>query len=283
MDELLELHQGHPKLSLRRFARYVDVPYHKLRDHRKSAARRVDKEHQQRELKELVRTTALAHPTYGYRLLYQELQDHDSPIGLHRVRLALNSLGLSTAEPKKKRRPRLETPVPQDWPTGRRIQIDATRLSLSDGVCWVYFVLDIQSRVVLASRAVRSLSKYEAKLTLDEGVAVLHNLGFKEPIVVQSDGGSDFTSELFQQACKQYGSWIRSKVSQVGGMGILERLNRTYKYQFAFRHDWQSLPELRSALPTFMHWYNHQRRHSALSYNTPWHTLVSMAPPLFAA
>lgn len=62
---------------------------------------------------------------------------------------------------------------PQDWPEGRRVQVDATRLSRADGVCWISFVLDVTSRVVLASRVVRSLSMHLAKLTLDEAIAVL--------------------------------------------------------------------------------------------------------------
>lgn len=146
--------------------------------------------------------------------------------------------------------------APPEWPAGRRIQIDATRLSLADGVCWVYHLLDVESRVVLASKAVRSLSMPLAKATLDEGVTGLRSLGICGPILVQSDGSSDFTSEVLQNACLRYGAWVRCKVSQRGGMGILERLNRTYKYAFAFRHDWKSLAEVQSALPDFHRWYN---------------------------
>ncbi len=182
--------------------------------------------------------------------------------------------------------------TPDDWPAGRRLQIDATRLSLADGVCWVYHVLDVQSRVVLASKVVRSLSMHLAKAALDEGIALLRSLGIYGSILVQSDGGdggSDFTGEVFQTACLRYGAWVRCKVSQRGGMadrpggcrfvqdGILERLNRTYKYAFAFRHDWNSLSEVRQALSDFHRWYNQQRtgpggavlsktrRHSALN------------------
>ena len=83
----------------------------------------------------------------------------------------------------------MKVSAPQDWPEGRRVQIDATRLSLSDGICWIYFVLDVTSRVVPASRVVRSLRVYLAKLTLDEAVAVLRAQGHHEAILVQSDGG----------------------------------------------------------------------------------------------
>jgi transposase InsO family protein len=66
-------------------------------------------------------------------------------------------------------------------------------------------------------------------------------------------------------------------------MGILKRLNRTYKYSYAFRHDWKSLAEVQVALPGFHRWYNRERRHSALNYDTPWATLTTAANPRIAA
>ena len=66
-------------------------------------------------------------------------------------------------------------------------------------------------------------------------------------------------------------------------MAVLERLNRTYKDAFAFRHDWKSLAEVQTALPDFHHPYNCERRHSALNYRTPWATLVGVANPRIAA
>jgi putative transposase len=268
MSEVMELRQSRPELSLRRFACYAGVPYWRLRDFEKSTLARDARAGMRDELREAVRKVALEHPTYGYRFLYRELRDQGQQIGLHRVRELLGELGLNPPQPRKTRKPAAEVAAPADWPAGRRIQIDATRLSLADGVCWVYHVLDVQSRVVLASKAVRSLSMWLAKEVLDEGVAVLRSFGIPSTVLVQSDGGSDFTGEVFQNACSRYGSWVRCKVSRKGGMGILERLNRTFKYAFAFRHDWESLAEVQTALPDFHRWYNCERRHSALNYDT---------------
>jgi putative transposase len=281
--EIYELRQSRPELSLRRFARYAEVPYWKLRDYEKSGAARNGRAQERNALREQVKQVALKHPTYGYRFLYQELRDQGEQIGLHRIRKLLGELGLNPPQPCKTRKPAADVVAPPDWPTGRRIQIDATRLSLADGVCWVYHVLDVQSRVVLASKAVRSLSMQLAKEVLDEGVTVLRSLAIHSTVLVQSDGGSDFTGEVFQSACLRYGAWVRCKVSQKGGMGVLERLNRTYKYSYAFRHDWRSLAEVQTALPAFYRWYNCERRHSALNYCTPWATLTGAANPRLAA
>ena len=205
----MDLRQSRPELSLRRFARDAGVPYWQLRDFEKSSPIRHQRSRERDALREQVKQVALKHPTYGYRFLYQELRAQGERLGLHRVRELLGELGLNPPQPRKTRRPSPEVRAPPEWPAGRRIQIDATRLSLADGVCWVYHVLDVESRVMLASKAVRSLSMQLAKQVLDEGIAVLRSLGLNSTVLVQSDGGSDFTGEVFQNACLKYGSWVR--------------------------------------------------------------------------
>jgi transposase InsO family protein len=150
------------------------------------------------------------------------------------------------------------------------LQIDATCAQLETGKAWLYLVEDVPSRALLAIRAVYSLSKEVAREVLAEAIGVLRKLGIDEPLVIQSDGGSDFTSELFQDYCDDIGCWIRSKVNQKGGMGIIERLNRTLKYEWLFRHEYRTLFELQALANSFKDWYNHERRHSSL---TPWSCL----------
>ena len=96
-----------------------------------------------------------------------------------------------------------------------------------------------------------------------------------------------FTPELFQGYCSTVGQWIRCRVNQKGGMGILERLNRTFKYNWLFRHDYHTLTDLRALADAFRNWYNFERRHSALDYQTPWSHLPQpgkpSSPALFGA
>ena len=185
MGELLSLRQSRFELSLRRFARYAGVPYWRLRDFEKRTPTRDARAGARETLRESVRKVALEHLSYGYRFLYQELRAQGNQVGLHRVRELLGELGLNPPQPRKIRKPSLEVAAPPEWPAGRRIQIDATRLSLAVGVCWVDHVLGVRSRVVLASKAVRSLSMQLAKPALDEGVAVLRSLGLHGGVLVQ--------------------------------------------------------------------------------------------------
>ncbi|WP_019012517.1 integrase core domain-containing protein [Deinococcus aquatilis] len=173
--------------------------------------------------------------------------------------------------------------TPPLWPEGRRVQIDATRFSLNDGAAWVYVVLDVGSRAVLHLEVVRNLCASSAVTALQTGLQVLGAQGIEDPMLVMSDGGSDFTSQAFKRACEEVGSWTRAKVSQRGGMGILERVNRNLKYEWIFRQEVRSITELRAQCAEFQQWYNTGRLHSALGYAYPWDTLVASVKPLFAA
>lgn len=92
-----------------------------------------------------------------------------------------------------------------------------------------------------------------------------------------TDGDSDFTSAALQDACGQVGYWTRAKVSQKGGMGMLERTNRTLKYGFVFRGEFCSMQELRHGTVRLRSWYNQVRLHSALGYAFPWAQVLEAA------
>jgi putative transposase len=53
-------------------------------------------------------------------------------------------------------------------------------------------------------------------------------------------------------------------------VGILERLNRTFKYDFVFRHEVEVLDDLKRLGSQFQQWYNQERLHSSLGYEVPW-------------
>lgn len=294
MAQLLELHEefrrDHPHLSLACFAREAGVPAWKLRDARQQAAQQARRAERQQARLERIRQAALSHPTYGYRRLHWVLaaspaQEQAAPgqIGLHTVRLALSELDLQPPVPRKSRKKAVPVVCETLWPAGRRLQVDATRFSLGDGVCWAYLVLDVETRTLLHVHVVRTLSAGSAVTALQTGLKVLRDLGLREAVLVMTDGGSDFTSAVFQDACLSAGGWVRARVSQKGGMGILERTNRTLKYEFVFREEFTTMQELRDGVALFRHWYNQVRLHSALGYACPWAKLLETAKSRIAA
>jgi len=234
------------RISLRGFCRLADTPHLRLRYHLKTEKQRQERIRAEQEAQKEVKEIALEHPTYGYRRVYVEL-NKGFALGKERVRHFMALLGLKRETPRKKRRVSSAVTPTCGLPAGRKVQIDATRLTLGDGVGWVYIVQDVAPRACLAAKAVRSLSKELAAEALREAQAVLDNLSISEQLVVQSDAGSDFTSGHFQSLCAEFGTWVRCRINQMSGMGILERLNKTFKHDFVFWHEVENLVDLRGS------------------------------------
>lgn len=194
------------------------------------------------------------------------------------MRRYMNELGLEKRLPKRQRKPAVTLSPVRELPPGRRVQIDATRFTLDDGIAWKYLVLDVSSRACLAVQTVRGLAKEAAATALCCARRALEELGINERLVVQSDAGSDFTSAHFQDICTSLGaSWHRCRVNEKGGMGILERANRTLKWDFVFWQEPKTIAELAALDADFKHWYNLERMHSAIAYQMPWQKLQADA------
>ena len=264
MSEIAKLKENHPELSLRAFARLVDVAYWKLRDFIKQEKAGKYRLQKKAKLKAQINEIALRHPTYGYSNIYFELRDQGIKVGLHKVRRILKELGLNPPKAKRRRAKPKVTPV-MNWPEGRRIQSDATNVKLAQGSAWVYIVQDVPSRACLAIKVVEALSMHKAKQTLEEAICCLRKQGITKNIVIQSDSGSDFTSNIFQVTCAKFGQWIRSKVNQKGSYSelftivlvgeLLQQKNQGLWYSIV-KSDYESLfPDL----PELSRFYRSQR------------------------
>jgi putative transposase len=55
---------------------------------------------------------------------------------------------------------------------------------------------------------------------------------------------------------------------------LLERLNRTFKYDSVFRDEIETSGQLHAHLPEFQHWYNEERLHSSVGYQPPLQALL---------
>lgn len=271
-------------MSSSRFSRLVGIAPWKLRDYARRKERRMIRETFKCESQKAIEHTAITNPSYGYRPLHQELQRQYQTgqirvlPGQHQVRISMKEQGLQPKAHKKHRSVAKVTPTIL-WPQGRRIQMDATQLAYADGSkVWVYDLIDVETRICLVSQAVTALSGYQAVQALKQAIQTMQALGLPtHNLVIQTDGGSDYTSDVFQACANSVGQWIRSKVSQVGGMGIIERMHRTFKYDFAFKHEIANLQELQAVCDGFKAWYNQQRLHAALDYKTPYAMLVKEA------
>jgi putative transposase len=97
------------------------------------------------------------------------------------------------------------------------------------------------------------------------------------PEILNSDQGSQFTSELYTTLLKESGI----KISMDGkGRAIdnifIERLWRTVKYEHVYLHAYQDGLSLYKGLEKYFSFYNGERRHQSLNNETPL-TLYQMA------
>jgi len=85
-----------------------------------------------------------------------------------------------------------------------------------------------------------------------------------------TDNGTAYRSALFAAACHQLGiKHIRTRPYTPRTNGKAERMIQTLLREWAYRFAYQSSYDRRRVLPSYLHFYNHHRAHSALRYNPP--------------
>jgi putative transposase len=142
--------------------------------------------------------------------------------------------------------------------------IDITYVRLARGWLYLVAVLDWFSRYVVSWELNDSL---ELGFVLD---AVAQAFVKAKPEILNSDQGSQFTSSSYLEL-------LRAAEVQVSmdGKGrasdniFTERLWRSLKYEEVYLHDYQSPREARTGIDRYLDFYNHERLHQSLDYQTP--------------
>jgi putative transposase len=141
---------------------------------------------------------------------------------------------------------------------------DITYIPLHGGFLYLVAVMDWFSRFVLAWELSNTLDVSFCSAALDTAFR------FGQPQIWNSDQGSQFTSAEFLAPLKE-----RSIAISMDGRGraldnvFIERLWRSLKYELIYPGDFQSGIALLAALTNYFHFYNYQRPHQALDYQTP--------------
>ena len=141
---------------------------------------------------------------------------------------------------------------------------DITYIRLQRGFIYLMAIIDWFSRYVLA---------WEISITLDTSFcleALDRALRGGKPEIFNTDQGVQFTSQEFTDRLKT----AEVKISWDGrGRALdnifVERLWRSVKYEEVYIKDYQTVPEAVSSLRDYFSFYNHERLHQALDYQTP--------------
>lgn len=126
-------------------------------------------------------------------------------------------------------------------------------------------IIDWFSRYVLAWRVSNTLDTVFCGECLEEA------LGYGRPDIFNSDQGVQFTSMDWTQ--KLLDKKIRISLDGRGRVFdniFIERLWRTVKYGNIYIQEYQTITDVKQGLKTFFDFYNTERLHQSLKYQTPW-------------
>lgn len=214
----------------------------------------------------------LHRPFYGSRRMTVWLRSQGYPINRKRVQRLMRQMGLEGLAPG----PRTSRPGPEHkvYPyllRNREItqpdQVwasDITYVPMPAGFMYLVAIIDWYSRYVLA---------WELSNTLDTGFcleALENALVERRPKIFNSDQGAQYTSTAFTRCLEDAEVDI-----SMDGRGrafdniFVERLWRTLKYEEIYLKDYQSVLELLEGLARYFEFYNNERPHQALGYQTP--------------
>ena len=193
-------------------------------------------------------------------------------VNVKRIRRLMRLMGLEAIYPK----PRLSVSEQEDkrYPyLLRNVEVvrpnqvwatDITYIRLRQGYCYLTAILDWFSRYVVSWQLSVSLEADFCVRALGEA------LGTAIPKIFNSDQGSQFVSTAFTGMLTEHGIAI-----SMDGRGrvfdniFVERLWRSVKYEEVYLKDYADVPEARQSLGAYFGFYNHERLHQALEYQTP--------------
>lgn len=214
-----------------------------------------------------------ARPEMGVRRMYHELTASDNPITIKRVRRLMRLMGLEAVGSK----PNLSKPQQGHiiypyllkgviinrpnhvWST------DITYVPMAKGFLYLCAVIDWYSRCILSWRLSNTLL---ADFCVDALQEALSRWG--KPQVFNTDQGSQFTSQYFLKPLisNEIVISMDSKGRALDNI-FIERFWRTIKYEHIYLRAYPDGHSLHRGLTDYFHFYNHERKHQSLGYQTP--------------
>lgn len=212
------------------------------------------------------------YPFYGKRRITKQLQKEEFRVGIKKVKRLMRKMGLEVVYPKKK------TSIPNKqhhiYPyllknmkiekTNQVWASDITYIKMAKGFVYLVAIMDWYSRYILA---------WDLSITMEVDFclnALKEALRKAKPEIFNSDQGSQFTSQEFISLLKDNGINI-----SMDGRGrcfdniFTERLWRTMKYEEVYLKDYQDPLDAYDNLKKYFEFYNNERLHQSLGYQTP--------------
>jgi putative transposase len=143
--------------------------------------------------------------------------------------------------------------------------MDITYIPMKKGFMYLTAIIDLYSRHIVGWSISNNMDAEWCKEVLEEAVRQ-----YGCPEILNTDQGSQFTSEVFTTAVKS--NDIRMSMDGKGRAidnVFIERFWRTIKYENIYLNPPQDGLDLYELIAEYMNYYNNQRRHSSLDKRIP--------------
>lgn len=212
-------------------------------------------------------------PCSGIRKLRRLLREHDGlVVGRKKIKKHMDEMGIYAIYPK----PRTTIPdkghklpyllknmnifLPnQAW------AVDITYIPMKRGHMYLTAIIDWYSRLIMGWKLSDTLGAAPVLEAVKEAITQ-HGT----PAIINSDQGSQFTSEAYQNLLKAHGirQSMDGKARWVDNV-IIERWFRSLKTEYVYINEYDSPKALRRGIQTYVEDYNSLRPHQAHDYDTP--------------
>jgi len=215
----------------------------------------------------------LEYPFFGSRMMTQTLKAKGIEVNRKRVQRLMRLMGLESTAPKPNTsKPSPEHPVYpyllRNLKVCRINQVwasDITYIPMARGFVFLVAIIDLYSRRVLAWRLSNTL---ETSFCVEALHEALERYG--RPEIFNTDQGSQFTAEDFTDVLLE-----RDIKISMDGRGrcldnvFVERLWRSLKYEEVYLYAYETVSAARAGIARYFHFFNNERPHAALGYQTP--------------
>jgi len=197
------------------------------------------------------------------QVIHQELMREGVRVSLPSVQRTLSRCGLLKKQSPWKR-PHDATPRPAVTHAGALLEADTVHILAPDGTrIYVYTLIDLYSRWAYAE-VVNRISAERSAVFVKRAQA---RASFRFEMV-QTDHGSEFSTWFTHALWRMHIQHRHSHVRQKNDQAHVERFNRTIQEE-CLDHTPHTITGFRKALKAYLLYYNTQRLHMRINYQTP--------------
>jgi putative transposase len=227
---------------------------------------------------------------YGYRNIYQQLQQEGYTLGKNKVLKLMNNRGIKAIYPHKKINTSVKNSEHKIYKyllkefinDNKQIVAkypnhiwsgDISYIKINGGYMYLAAVIDWHSRCILSWKLSNTMDATLVTQVLQDAIDK-----YGTPEIFNSDQGSQYTSRIHTTLLNDNNIKIsmNGKGRSIDNI-IIERFFRSIKYECVYINEYSSVKQLRKDIGQYMHFYNVNRFHSSLNYRKPQEVYLQIA------